>query len=351
MHERPRASLNLFTSTAALAGLLAAAGAAAADTFVCELVAPSSASNVGQLNLPLNGTLIGNYDATANPDGTQTRPGLFGGSGNNPINFTSTIVGDAGFSASPIGSFTMELGDDGGTLSGLALNLTGGVAQEFGITLNINYQTFRTFAPNSTFIGGFTIPVPLAGGEVSGLIVTQTKPAAIVSGTPDAEGTPFTALVPVEILLDAQFAGAPVGGEPQTGVFPFAGRYTIKGTTITVTSSLSVPEQTAELPALPAVENQPLPLPTILPPGGTANLLLNGAFSGGTLSTGLTASLVAQGEREVDSNGDINGDGSVNAADLSALLAAWGSAQANADLDGNGIVNGVDLATLLANWG
>jgi hypothetical protein len=351
MHERPRASLVLFSRTAALAGVLAAAGAASADTFVCELAPSSNASNVGQLSLPLNGTLIGDYDATTNPSGTQTRPGLFGGSGNNPINFTATIVGDAGFSASPIGSFTMDLGEDGGTISGLALNLTGGKTQEFGITLNINYQTFRTFAPNSTFIGGFTIPVPLAGGEVSGLLVTQTKPAAIISGTPDAEGTPFTALVPVEILLDAQFAGAPVGGEPQTGVFPLVGRYTVKGSTITVTSSLSIPEQTVDLPALPAIENQPLPLPTILPPGGTANLLLNGSFSGGTISSGLSATLVAQGEREVGSNGDINGDGSVNAADLSALLAAWGSAQADADLDGNGIVNGVDLATLLANWG
>ena len=52
---------------------------------------------------------------------------------------------------------------------------------------------------------------------------------------------------------------------------------------------------------------------------------------------------------------DLNGDGVVNGADLSILLAAWGAcppkAACPADLDGNGAVDGADLATLLAAWG
>ena len=48
--------------------------------------------------------------------------------------------------------------------------------------------------------------------------------------------------------------------------------------------------------------------------------------------------------------GDINGDGYVNATDLSSLLAAWGSAGGPADLDGNGIVGPSDLTLLLAVW-
>ncbi len=47
---------------------------------------------------------------------------------------------------------------------------------------------------------------------------------------------------------------------------------------------------------------------------------------------------------------DLNGDGAVNAADLSVLLGAWGSGAGDADLDGNGIVDAADLATLLALW-
>ena len=53
--------------------------------------------------------------------------------------------------------------------------------------------------------------------------------------------------------------------------------------------------------------------------------------------------------------GDLNGDGAVTGADLSQLLAAWGSCADEppciADIDGNGQVDGADLAALLAAWG
>jgi hypothetical protein len=48
--------------------------------------------------------------------------------------------------------------------------------------------------------------------------------------------------------------------------------------------------------------------------------------------------------------GDIDGDGAIGAADLAALLAAWGSAGGPADLDGDGGVGAADLAALLAMW-
>ncbi len=48
---------------------------------------------------------------------------------------------------------------------------------------------------------------------------------------------------------------------------------------------------------------------------------------------------------------DINGDGTRDGLDLTALLAAWGSASASADLDGSGTVDGLDLTALLAGWG
>ncbi len=50
--------------------------------------------------------------------------------------------------------------------------------------------------------------------------------------------------------------------------------------------------------------------------------------------------------------GDLNHDGTVSGADLSILLAEWGSSGAdkNADLDCDGIVSGTDLSALLANW-
>ena len=49
---------------------------------------------------------------------------------------------------------------------------------------------------------------------------------------------------------------------------------------------------------------------------------------------------------------DLNGDGTVDAADLTILLAAWGRCQGcAADFDGNGEVEGPDLTRLLAAWG
>ncbi len=47
---------------------------------------------------------------------------------------------------------------------------------------------------------------------------------------------------------------------------------------------------------------------------------------------------------------DINGSGSVDGADLGALLGNWGGA-GTGDFDGNGIVNGADLGQLLGHWG
>ena len=57
--------------------------------------------------------------------------------------------------------------------------------------------------------------------------------------------------------------------------------------------------------------------------------------------------------------GDINGDGSVSAADLSLLLTAWGPRAlgsafdpraADADLDGDGMIGAADLSLMLAGW-
>jgi hypothetical protein len=46
---------------------------------------------------------------------------------------------------------------------------------------------------------------------------------------------------------------------------------------------------------------------------------------------------------------DLNGDGTVNASDLTILLAAWGSS-GPADINGDGTVDGLDLSVLLAQW-
>ena len=48
---------------------------------------------------------------------------------------------------------------------------------------------------------------------------------------------------------------------------------------------------------------------------------------------------------------DFNGDGTVDGADLTLLLVAWGTSDAAIDLDGNGTVDGADLTLFLSDWG
>ncbi|MFM7261531.1 MAG: SUMF1/EgtB/PvdO family nonheme iron enzyme, partial [bacterium] len=48
---------------------------------------------------------------------------------------------------------------------------------------------------------------------------------------------------------------------------------------------------------------------------------------------------------------DLDGDASTDAADLSGLLAAWGTANTSFDLDGDGLVGAGDLSAVLSSWG
>lgn len=51
-------------------------------------------------------------------------------------------------------------------------------------------------------------------------------------------------------------------------------------------------------------------------------------------------------------NGDLNGNGQTDAADLAQLLGSWGPCPlCPADLNGDGIIDATDLAFLLGNWG
>ncbi|MCH2143966.1 MAG: proprotein convertase P-domain-containing protein [Phycisphaerales bacterium] len=49
--------------------------------------------------------------------------------------------------------------------------------------------------------------------------------------------------------------------------------------------------------------------------------------------------------------GDLDGDGTVDGSDLSAMLGSWGTSNQSADIDGDGVVGGSDLSVLLGNWG
>jgi hypothetical protein len=99
-------------------------------------------------------------------------------------------------------------------------------------------------------------------------------------------------------------------------------------------------------------------------PGGASPVWcfasVGNAFSAVTTGDGITwqpggsgaaPTLVVEGTPGLPaSSPDINGDGTVNGLDLTALLAAWGTSSASCDLNGDGTVSGIDLTALLAAW-
>lgn len=351
MHRsRPAAAI------ASTTALLAAASAVANErTFDCAV--DQQSSTVLQsltITAPFSGTLRGNYDATNNPTGTQTIPGVFGGSGNNPIPYTASLVIDGDVETNPTGSLLLGIDSEGLQIrvTDLELDLLGGEVAAFGTTLNINYQTFRTVNPSSLFPGGATIPIPLGNTTVSVLRATQVGDP--VFGSLAATKTPgtftFTAAVPVEFVIEASALGQPVGdGAPVAGVLPISGLL-VEGEDSALVSIAIAGEnaQTQPLETEPFVD-LPLALPTVFPTGGTANLLMNGDFTSLTVNSTIDADIVATGS-QVFALGDINRDGVVGLLDLDILLASWGAKGGPADLDASGRVNGRDLSILLDAW-
>lgn len=80
---------------------------------------------------------------------------------------------------------------------------------------------------------------------------------------------------------------------------------------------------------------------------GTYFVRVRSNFSQGNVQAyNLAVTLTNQGIQ-----GDLNGDGCVNATDLAVMLGVWGPTQTNADLNGDLEVNAADLALLLGAWG
>jgi len=300
--------------------------------------------------LPLEGTLIGDYDAKSNPGGTQTRPGLFGGSGNNPIGcgIDLRVQGDP-TPTMPTGFVELDptgVEDGAITITGLELDLLGGGAGAIGGELVIVYETFNTVNPFSIYPGGIEIPVPLDGATIlrSEVALANVVPAA---ATEVRGGFTFDTLVPVIWTLEFDAGTGPqvqsipaslplsgsVLGDPGDRGLQLGGAVADAGS------------QPLDLPVGPIAT----PLPTI-PPGGTANLLFSGQLLSVDFAIDLGLDLTAIEQASIDP-ADLNGDGRVDAADIGLLIAAWGPCDGcAADLDGNGLVDAGDLGLMIASW-
>lgn len=346
--------------SAAVSVFLSGMALGASFDFVISSAA-SSMTTTSSIEAPIPGSLIGDFDAATNPTGTQTRPGLFGGSGNVAIPLTMTLDGSGASTTNPAGGFRLTADAGVGIVSveQFAADFLNGAAPSFEVDLLLLYSSFRTFSPNSVFPGGIPIPFPLGSATVSTLTSAQSGPA--VGTITPVDGAPgsytLSVVIPVDVTLVADANGQPVAPPPFPLPLSLTGTLTLVGSQATLSASLDVTGGQTLPGPFPGggFESLPVPLPTVLPPGATANVLLTGELHSITFSTAISGSLLAEGVSPCP--GDANGDGRIDFADLNIVLGAFGTAAgqagfvATADFNGDGRIDFADLNVVLSAFG
>jgi hypothetical protein len=158
-------------------------------------------------------------------------------------------------------------------------------------------------------------------------------------------------MLPVEVTFEMVILGQEIGGIPLPMLLPIAGSFVENdnGARIVIEADFDYAE-TLPSTGIP-FENIPIEVPTLLPPGSFASLLMSGADSEGSTAGSWDIVIVADADSaSCADDPDINGDGVVNGADLTIVLANWYAPGGPADVNCDGMVNGEDLTIVLGNW-
>ena len=194
-----------------------------------------------------------------------------------------------------------------------------------------------------------TIPVPVGSANVTKLQAVQTGKPASGLLVPQKNGYTFTVAVPVDLILSADALGTPIADNSVIpSVLPITGTVTVTSTGLQFTFAVAGSNAQTQPVANGGFTNQPLALPTVLPSGGTANLLISGTVTQVAVTTTINSTIRGAGVRR-PVPGDLNGDFRVDGNDAALLLNNWGGTGIG-DLNGDGLVGASDLAILLGNW-
>ena len=324
--------------------------------FDCAITQPTSGlAATLTVSATLPGTLIGNWDATTNPTGTRTKPGLFGSFGSTE-NVSSPISIVAGINRAPLntrpsGSFRLLLDVEGlsARVEGYEVNNIASGALVIPVNAAVTLQTFRTRTPDSTFIGA-TVNQEVGDATISVFrdIQTENGNGTLVVAGPNQ----YTFTVPITVLtiLEGELLGSPIGspdGSPSAIVVTGTATVQADGT-VAITSTQTIDATQTQTPnqVLPP---QPFALPTILPPGATANVILNLTLQSFTSTVAGTRSLTATGTPAL-CFADFNRDGGVDGADIEAFFSEWTAGENGADVNRDGGVDGADVQAFFVVW-
>lgn len=226
-----------------------------------------------------SGGLIGDYDPETNPEGTRTKPGLFGRFGpteNVEVPTDVDLTAGGGLSVGVQGGFgaTFDLAAGWIALSGYSSESVGEPSGGLDLTAHVLTPVFRTRNPDSLYLGGVTIPIPLGSARVLSLGARQLGPAAPGLLTELGAGRyDFTLALPVVITGEVEVLGNAVAVGPLPLVLPLSGSIVVDGANATLSARAAI-EASDSRPLDLALPTIPLSLPTLLPPGETAALSL-----------------------------------------------------------------------------
>ncbi|MFO0839989.1 MAG: hypothetical protein U1D55_15890 [Phycisphaerae bacterium] len=283
---------------------LALVGVAAADSYSFTLNSAASGLN-GTISTTVSttGTLIGDYDATNNPAGTRTKPGLFGSFGateNLPVNVS--LGGNVGGqqTTSSAGTFQLALDAAAGTvsISDYSVDLLHSGPFDLPLSVTLQTESFRTRSPDFLYLGGIPITLPLGNASITSLSAAQVAgaslPGTLTKIGPNRYSFTVTPIVLITASVDVLGNPLSVPGAPLP--LPLSGEILLSGNTATLTSVQPIDLTNSAAPGV-ALPQFPLALPTLSTP---ANVLMNltlDSISGGiqgTLNTQALGTLIPE---------------------------------------------------------
>lgn len=326
---------------------LSAPALAAAQSYDLTLTEASGLDGSIAVDAQTDGSMTGDWHPDTNPDGTRTKPGLFGSFEPTENVAVPAMVGLSigdDLAAMSAGGFSLTLDPDASTLAllGASFDLLGGSSLALPAEISLQFDTFRTRAPDSTFFGGFPLTFPLGELALTELAFTQIDQAggAIVPAGP-GEFT-FSIVVPGTLAGSVDALGAPIALPATPILLPLAGTITIDGDTVMLVSATMLDQDALQEPmtTLPGI---PLPLPTILPPGSTANVILDLTLETIGLDLMADLTLAARGEASSACVADCDEDGSLSLFDFLCFQNLFSAGDLRADCDGDGSLSLFDF--------
>jgi len=329
---------------------------AIAQSFEHTLDSKASSANLdSSIIFDSSGTIIGDHDAKANPNGTQTRTGLFGGSGNNPIDTSVSLQSETLLDTQPTGSFASSIDFKLGLIEidGLMIDMLAGDAGSTTLSATLLYNSFHTINPTFLYPGGIPFTIPF--GEIGGIneaILTQTDQGlGTITSTEIPNFYEFSALIPaqLDLAISASLPGQDPGDTPIDAlpiVLPATGTIQVLGDgSIMMTINLAPEPIVLEIP----IEDATLPeVPFQLPTFGAETASVIYTPTPEMISINATLGLtISSAGTQASCAADLTGDGELNFFDVSAFLSAFAAMEPVADFNDDGKFNFFDVSDFL----